>query len=81
MRVQNREQMHDWSDKIRQKKEQIRKRQYLCKRVASIMDKMRENRQRWFEHEMCREETEAVRAVMKMNIEEKIEREKPKNYG
>jgi len=30
---------------------------------------------------MCREETEAVRAVMKMNIEEKIEREKPKNYG
>lgn len=38
--------------------------------MVSIVDKMRENRLKWFGHAMRREETEVVRAVMKINVEE-----------
>jgi hypothetical protein len=44
--------------------------------VALTVDKMRENRLRLFGHEMRREETNAVRVVMKMNIEAKRGRPK-----
>jgi len=33
------------------------------------MDKMRENRFRWFGHVMRRENPEAVRAVMELSVE------------
>jgi hypothetical protein len=46
--------------------------------VAPIGDKMRENRLRWFGHVMRREESEAVRMVMNMNVEGKRERGRPK---
>ena len=46
--------------------------------VASIVDKMRENRLRWLGHVMRREETSAVRVVMKMNVEGKRGRGRPK---
>jgi hypothetical protein len=46
--------------------------------VASIVNKMRENRLRWFGHVMKRKETKAVRLDMKMNIEGKRGRGKPK---
>ena len=36
--------------------------------VASIVDKMRENRLRWFGHVLRREETEAVRLVREMHV-------------
>jgi hypothetical protein len=48
--------------------------------VASIEDKMRENRLRWFGHVMRQEETKAVRVVMKINIEVTRERGR-KRYG
>ncbi|KAL4092493.1 hypothetical protein QTP88_026994 [Uroleucon formosanum] len=44
--------------------------------VASMVDKMRENRLRWFRHVMRREETSAVRKVLKMNVEGKRGRPK-----
>jgi hypothetical protein len=37
--------------------------------VASIVDKMRENRLRWFGFMMKQKETNAIRVVMKMNNE------------
>ncbi|KAL4135686.1 hypothetical protein QTP88_007282 [Uroleucon formosanum] len=46
--------------------------------VASIVDKVRENKLRWLGHVMRREETSAVRVVMKINIEGKRERGRPK---
>lgn len=38
--------------------------------VASVVEKMRKNRLRWYGHEMRsrREETEAVRVVMRTNV-------------
>jgi hypothetical protein len=39
--------------------------------VALIVDKMRENRLRWFGHMMRREETKAVKVVMKIIVEGK----------
>jgi nonsense-mediated mRNA decay protein 3 len=38
--------------------------------VASILDKMRDNRLRWFGHVMRREETNAVKVIMKMKGKE-----------
>ena len=46
--------------------------------VAPIGDKMRENRLRWFGHVMRREESEVVRTVMNMNVEERRGRGRPK---
>jgi hypothetical protein len=37
--------------------------------VVSIVDKMKENRLRWLGHVMIRKETNAVRVVIKMNVE------------
>lgn len=37
--------------------------------VISIVDKVRENRLRWFGHVMRRENSKAVRMVMEMNVE------------
>jgi hypothetical protein len=45
--------------------------------VAYIVEKMRENRLRWFRHVMIREATNAV-IVMKMNVEGKEEEENQK---
>jgi hypothetical protein len=42
---------------------------------------MKENRQRWFGHMVKREETKAVRVIMKMNVEEKRERRIPSIFG
>jgi hypothetical protein len=42
------------------------------------MDKMRENRLRWFGYVMRCEETKAVSVVMKMNVEKKRGRQKKK---
>lgn len=39
---------------------------------------MRKNKLRWFGHVMRLEETKAIRADMKMNVEGKRGREKPK---
>jgi hypothetical protein len=39
---------------------------------------MKENRLRWFGHVMRKEETKAIRVVMKVNIEGKRERGRPK---
>ncbi|XP_050532668.1 uncharacterized protein LOC126900777 [Daktulosphaira vitifoliae] len=47
--------------------------------VASIADKMRENRLRWFGHVMRKEESEAVRTVVQMNVEGRRDRGRPKN--
>jgi hypothetical protein len=41
------------------------------------MDKMRENRVRWFGHVIRREETKAARVVMKINIERNKGRRRP----
>ncbi|KAL4132087.1 hypothetical protein QTP88_009302 [Uroleucon formosanum] len=46
--------------------------------IASIVDKMSENRLRWLGYVMRREETSAVRVVMKMNVEMKRGRGRPK---
>jgi hypothetical protein len=35
------------------------------------VEKMRENRLRWYKHVIKREETNAVRVIMKMNVEGK----------
>jgi len=37
--------------------------------VTSIVGKMRKNKLRWFSHVMRRENSEAVRTVMEMNVE------------
>jgi len=42
------------------------------------MDKMRDNRPRWFRDEMKRKETKAVRVVIKMNVEGKKRKRRPK---
>jgi len=39
--------------------------------VTSIVGKMRKNRPSWFGHVMRKEETKAVRAIMKINVEGK----------
>jgi len=44
--------------------------------VASIADKMRGNRLRWFCHKMRREEPKEVRLVIKINVEGKRGRPK-----
>jgi len=46
--------------------------------VTSIVVKIKENRLRWFGHVMRREETKAVKVVMKMNVEGKRGRGRPK---
>jgi hypothetical protein len=46
--------------------------------VSTIVNKMRENKFRWFGHVMRQEETKAVRVVMKMNVEGKRRRGRPK---
>jgi len=46
--------------------------------VLSIVDKMKENRLRMFGRVMRREETKTVRMVMKMNVEGKRGRGRPK---
>ena len=46
--------------------------------VASIVDKMRENRLRWLGHVLRREETEAVRLVREMHVVGKRGRGRPK---
>ena len=46
--------------------------------VASIVDKMRENRLRWLGHVLRREETEAVRLVKEMYVDGKRGRGRPK---
>jgi hypothetical protein len=43
-----------------------------------IVDKKRKTRLKWFRYVMRREETKAVRVVMKMYVEGKRERERPK---
>ncbi|XP_050541046.1 uncharacterized protein LOC126905416 [Daktulosphaira vitifoliae] len=48
------------------------------KGVASIVDKMTENRLRLFSHVMRREESEAVRTVIEMNFEGRRDRGRPK---
>jgi len=42
------------------------------------LDKLRENRLKWFSHVIRREESEAVRTVMEMNIEKRRGRPKRK---
>jgi len=37
--------------------------------VASVVDKMKENRLRWCGHKMRRDKTEVVRVVMKIYVE------------
>jgi hypothetical protein len=37
--------------------------------IVSIMDKMRENRLRWFGYMIRRAEIKAVRVIMKINVE------------
>jgi hypothetical protein len=49
-----------------------------CIGVASIVIKMRKNRLKWFWHVMRREETKAERVVMKINVEGKRGRKRPK---
>jgi hypothetical protein len=46
--------------------------------VASIVDKIRENKLIWFGHLMRREKTKAAIVVMKMNIEAKRGKARPK---
>lgn len=46
--------------------------------VASIMDKIRKTILRWFGHVMRWEETKAVRVVIKMNVEGKKGRGRPR---
>jgi hypothetical protein len=46
--------------------------------VASIVDKIRVNRLRWFRHVMRREETKSIRTIMKMNVKGKRGRSRPK---
>jgi len=48
--------------------------------VVSIIDKMRENRLRWFGYVMRREDSEAVRIVMGLSIEGKRGRGKSKKW-
>jgi len=43
--------------------------------VASIVNKMRENRLRWFGHVMRRKNSEAVRTVMEINVKERRKEE------
>jgi len=47
-------------------------------RVVSTVDKMRENRFRWFGHVMRKESLNAVTAVMEMNVEGRRGRKRPK---
>jgi len=47
-------------------------------RVASFMDKMRENKLRWFGHVMRREDSGAVRTVMELSVKGRIKRGRPK---
>lgn len=42
--------------------------------VTLIVDKMKTNRLKWFWHVMRKEETEAVRAVIKINVKKKKEK-------
>jgi len=49
-----------------------------CRGVASIMNKMRKNRLSWFGYVMRREDSEAVKTVMELNMEGRRERERPK---
>jgi hypothetical protein len=46
--------------------------------LALIVDKMRENRLKWFGHMVKREGTKAVRVFMEMNVEEKSRKERSK---
>jgi len=47
-------------------------------RVMSIVDKMRENRLRWFGHIMKREDSEAVRTIMELSVKGRRGRGRPK---
>jgi len=70
--------MNEWSD--REDKIRIK---YIRGSigVASIVKKIRENRLRWFGSMMSREKTKAVRVVMRMNVERRKGRGKPKIEG
>eukprot|EP00102_Acyrthosiphon_pisum_P026090 XP_016663300.1 PREDICTED: uncharacterized protein LOC107884852 [Acyrthosiphon pisum] len=46
--------------------------------VASIVDKMRENRLRWLGHVLRREKTEAISVAKKMSVDGKRGRGRPK---
>jgi len=46
--------------------------------AALVVAKMRENKLRWFRHVIRKEETKAVRGSMKMNVEGKQGRKRPK---
>lgn len=47
-------------------------------KTASTMEKMRENRLRWFGHVMRRNNSEAVTIVMVINVDEKSGKGRPK---
>jgi len=60
------------------REERIRNEYLRDSNVASIVEKMRENRLRWFGHVMRGEEMEIVKVVMTINVVGKRERGKPK---
>jgi hypothetical protein len=47
--------------------------------VVSIMNKMKENRLRWFGHVMRREEINAVRVAMKIKVKGKTRKEQKRD--
>lgn len=46
--------------------------------AASILDKVRENRLRWFGHVLKREKSKAIGTIMEMNVKRKKKRGRPK---
>jgi hypothetical protein len=60
------------------KEDRIRNKYVRSIGIASIVDKMRENRLRWFGHIMRRVKIKAIKVIMKMNIEGKRKQGKPK---
>lgn len=55
--------------------------EYIIRRsigVTSFIDKMRENKLRWFGHVMRKNKSEAVKSIIRMNAKERRGKEKPK---